>query len=764
MNLWVNDLKKFKKNDIQTLLTYFGISSTNQKEDLIKISKAIKDKFVNQANIDPSLLPYGGDINQAMRARDRDAIKKIMEYRKTLAEEKKETSKAPVNPIQGLGCQNDADYITSEDWSENNKPDLKIYFLKNVNNPTLTDSDFNIYCANKENFLKWVNDPEHHFKGWVPIKKDGHIDESGHGGRPSFFEEFIKLPINFILKPDDNFKSDKYIAIPFYIQKRVGNPFGVFAIGALHGQEPGETIYYLFPYTDDLNDIRNSIIKKLKEITLVKIDEKLKGVDPDSILLLDKKVLKEWNDILSDAILDYISDLSKKDFQEKYNDFYNKLINYSSKSQIINNVIDYIKKDNEQNIIGDEIMSLPGLLEKTPDEKLSAILNEFIGNKFKLENIDLATLIKIINIMMQRGYNNEYDKPFATDWKEYNRLHPQEQIDIGNDSESEEEVEDIYYYLREVCDKPRYYNDIMNEINLFIQDMQYGAGVGSDPNMLDSYDQTLLSYFLQTACSNTEIAIKIVSKLAPITDLKLVNSDGNNALMVAVTQDYDISVIKILLEKGKEQNVKINQVNNHGNTVLMECIYSFLQIINNRGSLEEVDDIIIKDFKEQVEMFIKSGSDLNIVSSTGDTPFILLIETGIIELIRLGIKFGAQLNDPAHPALCYTDKLDIIKLLIAEGADVNGVNTYGQTALMVHINSEDILFIVTEFHLRGANLNIQDNNGNTLLIYAAKDGKEDLIQPLLKFGADKNIKNKVGWTALAFAVKKKDKDIIQLLK
>ena len=130
MNLWVNDLKKFKKNDIQTLLTYFGISSTNQKEDLIKISKAIKDKFVNQANIDPSLLPYGGDINQAMRARDRDAIKKIMEYRKTLAEEKKETSKAPVNPIQGLGCQNDADYITSEDWSENNKPDLKIYFLK----------------------------------------------------------------------------------------------------------------------------------------------------------------------------------------------------------------------------------------------------------------------------------------------------------------------------------------------------------------------------------------------------------------------------------------------------------------------------------------------------------------------------------------------------------------------------------------------------------------------------------------------------------
>jgi hypothetical protein len=63
----------------------------------------------------------------------------------------------------------------------------------------LDDSAFNVLCYNKENFMKWINDPTHEFKGWVPKVKNGEIDESGHGGRPSFFENFIKLPINFIV-------------------------------------------------------------------------------------------------------------------------------------------------------------------------------------------------------------------------------------------------------------------------------------------------------------------------------------------------------------------------------------------------------------------------------------------------------------------------------------------------------------------------------------------------------------------------------------
>jgi len=76
-------------------------------------------------------------------------------------------------------------------------------------------------------------------------------------------------------------------------------------------------------------------------------------------------------------------------------------------------------------------------------------------------------------------------------------------------------------------------------------------------------------------------------------------------------------------------------------------------------------------------------------------------------------------------------QLEIVRLLIKAGADVNAKNFYGSTPL----------------------------------IYASMNGNIDIVKMLIEVGADVNAKNKFGNTALMCAIRRnKNKEIINLLK
>lgn len=60
-------------------------------------------------------------------------------------------------------------------------------------------------------------------------------------------------------------------------------------------------------------------------------------------------------------------------------------------------------------------------------------------------------------------------------------------------------------------------------------------------------------------------------------------------------------------------------------------------------------------------------------------------------------------------------------------------------------------------------LNVQDNNGNTVLMWAIHEGQTELAKDLIKKGSDLNIKNKTGDTALREALVKEQFDIAKLM-
>ena len=136
---------------------------------------------------------------------------------------------------------------------------------------------------------------------------------------------------------------------------------------------------------------------------------------------------------------------------------------------------------------------------------------------------------------------------------------------------------------------------------------------------------------------------------------------------------------------------------------------------------------------EAVKMLLEAGADVH-TTNTEDIICDALLhdnsskvsargkkyyDTNVVEIIRMLIKFGADVNAEwkvsGGTALSFTTDPEIIKILLEAGADANVVN---------------------------------EQDGSTALMNAAQQGNSDAINLLLKAGADVNARNKQGGTAL----------------
>lgn len=93
-----------------------------------------------------------------------------------------------------------------------------------------------------------------------------------------------------------------------------------------------------------------------------------------------------------------------------------------------------------------------------------------------------------------------------------------------------------------------------------------------------------------------------------------------------------------------------------------------------------------------------------------------------------------------------SNRLNIVKLLLDHGADINTRPQDGETALHEAANS-GYLYIVKLLLDRGADINTRDRSGRTALYLASKSGERDVTELLLKKGADASITTATGLAA-----------------
>jgi uncharacterized protein len=156
---------------------------------------------------------------------------------------------------------------------------------------------------------------------------------------------------------------------------------------------------------------------------------------------------------------------------------------------------------------------------------------------------------------------------------------------------------------------------------------------------------------------------------------------------------------------------------------------------------------IQQDKQELVRQLRQEGADPNQRTNTGSTPLIWAAMTKRLEIPKVLISFGADVN--AHGKNKRTALHDACQNIFSEA------------------DRESAKQIVLELLKAGADINAQDRNGETPLILAAMGGEVDLVRLFISHGADVNVRDREGRSALdraRWTRKREECEVIQFFE
>lgn len=184
---------------------------------------------------------------------------------------------------------------------------------------------------------------------------------------------------------------------------------------------------------------------------------------------------------------------------------------------------------------------------------------------------------------------------------------------------------------------------------------------------------------------NNTRAKSIISK--PNFDINCISEFGSSPLGVAARRG-NIELVKYLLKKGADPNIKQNGKFAPGRTPIFDATFIYEQELEPNLSLERpIKKYNYKIKDEIVKLLIKYGADIYVVDDTGGTLLMWASTYNRIHLIELFIKIGVNINtqdkfgSTALMDAVANNHPDITKLLLEAGADISLKDNKDQTAL-----------------------------------------------------------------------------------
>jgi len=160
------------------------------------------------------------------------------------------------------------------------------------------------------------------------------------------------------------------------------------------------------------------------------------------------------------------------------------------------------------------------------------------------------------------------------------------------------------------------------------------------------------------------------------------------------------------------------------------------------------------DNKDGIKRLLEEGVDIDTRGREQVTALMYALEKGHIDMVKLLIEKGADMNAQdtwGHTVLMCASDIATARLLIEEGADINFQNKYGGTALLFFVSVNKHIDMVRLLIEKGADTNIQNTGGYTALMSASMTGRTDVVKLLIENGADIFIEDKDGKTALDYS-------------
>jgi len=273
------------------------------------------------------------------------------------------------------------------------------------------------------------------------------------------------------------------------------------------------------------------------------------------------------------------------------------------------------------------------------------------------------------------------------------------------------------------------------DINARSIDRDYQRHVTAEgrPKSLDSGGFTALLY---AARENCLACVDVLARNG--ADLNLPDPDGVSPLLVAIMNaNWDLA--KKLIVAGAD----VNQWDMYGEAPLFTAVGLRNQVSGGRASIDPLNEtnglaivrmLLDRGANPNMQLFFRPANVRGSTNTRGATP-----------LIRAATNAD----------------LEVMKLLVGKGADVNIKMADRQTAMMAVLSgraSEALaLQMIGILHDAGADVNVvalvnhrEESRGGTALHYAVRKRYKEVMKKLAEYGIDVNARDQDGLTALDY--------------